>query len=205
MMLILGMENITLSIPSILLIKLSRLGIYVLIEDKTGLEPSSLFGTDFEQSQDNPEAFAEKLIQRTKAACNPDFMIIARIESLILGAGLDDALSRADIYIKAGADGIMIHSRQKTVHEIRSSCEIYKTFDRKPPLAIVPSSFNSVYEQELADMGENLIIYANHLLRSAYPSMMSYANSILSNQQSLESDINMMSINEILNLIPGVG
>ncbi len=184
---------------------LSRLGVSAcVIEDKKGLKRNSLFGTDVEQSQEVPELFAEKIIQGRNAACNSNFMVIARIESLILGAGLDDAINRAKIYINAGADGIMIHSRKKSINEIKEFCDVYNTFKNKPPLVVVPSSFNDVYESDLSNMGANLIIYANQLLRSAYPSMINCATSILKNQRSLEADQNMMSIKEILNLIPGV-
>ena len=131
-------------------------------------------------------------------------MVIARIESLILEAGVQDAVRRAEIYVNAGADGVMIHSRKKNLDEIKEFCEQNNNFDNRPPLIFVPSSYNEFYEYELASIGANVIIYANQLLRSAYPAMLNCANVILKNQRSFEADANMMSIKDILNLIPGV-
>ena len=184
---------------------LSRLGISAcVIEDKTGIKRNSLFGSDVPQFQENPNIFARKIIQGKQASSNPAFMIIARVESLILGAGVDDAIDRSKIYIDAGADAIMIHSRKKTISEIKAFCDLYNKIPDRPPLVLVPSSFNKSYEDELSRMGANIIIYANQLLRSAYPSMLKCAQSILQNGRSYESDKDMMSINEIINLIPGL-
>ena len=130
-------------------------------------------------------------------------MIIARIESLILNQGLDDALKRAEAYIEAGADAIMIHSRDKDGVEISQFCERYNKFERRMPLVAVPTSYNQFTETELAAMGINVVIYANHLLRASYPSMCQAAESILTNERSLEADELCMSIKEILDLIPG--
>ena len=130
-------------------------------------------------------------------------MIIARIESLILGKNIEDAMERAKAYIKAGADAIMIHSRQKTPDEIFEFCNIYNTLEQRRPLVVVPSSYSSTYEKELKENGANIIIYANQLLRSAYPAMINTAEVILENSRSLEADSNMMPIKEILELIPG--
>ncbi len=130
-------------------------------------------------------------------------MVVARIESLILNAGMDDALERAKAYIEAGADAIMIHSKQKAPDEILEFCKKYGEFERKAPLIAVPSSYNTIYEDELAEAGVNIVIYANQLLRSAYPAMLDTAKSILTNKRSYESNGNCMSIKEILELIPG--
>jgi phosphoenolpyruvate phosphomutase len=130
-------------------------------------------------------------------------MVIARIESLILEAGMDDAVKRAKAYLDAGADGIMIHSRKKDPTEIFKFCEHYATFGNKKPLVVVPSSFNSVTEAELQKAGVNIVIYANQLLRSAFPAMQETAKTILKNSRSLECDKNMLSIKQILELIPG--
>lgn len=183
---------------------LERLGVSaVIIEDKTGLKKNSLFGNDVEQTQDNIESFCEKIKAGKKAQATDDFMIIARIESLILGKGLDDAFDRAQAYLAAGADGIMIHSREKSPVEIFDFCERYGTLHNRKPLVAVPSSYNQVTEQELADHGVNIVIYANQLLRSAYPAMMDTAKSILTHQRSAECDERMLSIKDILELIPG--
>ena len=130
-------------------------------------------------------------------------MVIARIESLILEQGMEDAISRANAYLDAGADGIMIHSRNKMPDEVLEFCSKYNKFNHRKPLVVVPSSYNSITEDELIDAGANIVIYANHLLRSAYPAMLATAKSILTNKRSLECDDSLLSIKEILNLIEG--
>lgn len=185
---------------------LERLGVSaVVIEDKVGLKKNSLLGNDVEQTQDSVEGFKEKISAGKKAQVTDDFMIIARIESLILDAGMDDALMRADEYIQAGADVIMIHSRKKSADEIFEFCEKYHNMKLKVPLMVVPSSFNSVSEAAWEKKGVSIVCYANHMLRSAYPAMLKTAKSILTNGRSLEaeSDDMLMSIKEILELIPG--
>jgi len=185
---------------------LERLGVSaVIIEDKIGLKRNSLFGTDVVQHQDSPENFAKKINAGKKAQVTKDFMIIARIESLILKQGQEDALERAKTYIKAGADGIMIHSKEKNPKEILDFCEEYKKFDEKVPLVVVPSTYSEITEEELIKAGIKIVIYANHLLRSAYPNMLKTAKSILKNHRAKEaSEEYCMSIKEILDLIPGV-
>jgi len=183
---------------------LERLGVSaIIIEDKIGLKKNSLFGTDVKQTQDDPDHFAEKINAGKKAQVTKDFMIIARIESLILKAGVEDAINRAKTYINAGADGIMIHSKEKDPSEILDFCKNYKELDIKVPLIVVPTTYNSLTEDELADCGANVIIYANHLLRSAYPAMKKTAETILENKRSLEAEQYCISIKEILTLIPG--
>ena len=183
---------------------LERLGVSaVIIEDKTGLKKNSLFGNDVPQTQDTIENFCEKISSAKKVQVTDDFMVIARIESLILEAGMDDAVTRAKAYLEAGADGIMIHSRKKDPAEIFEFCRLYAKFREQKPLVVVPSSFNSVKEDELEKAGVNVVIYANHLLRSAFPAMQSTAQSILKNSRSLECDDKLLSIKEILELIPG--
>ncbi len=183
---------------------LERLGISaVIIEDKTGLKKNSLFGNDVEQTQDSIENFCHKINEGKKAQATDHFMIIARIESLILDKGIDDAFERAKAYLAAGADGIMIHSRNKSPDEIFEFCKLYNTLPNRKTLVAVPSSYNQVTEEELQSFGVNIVIYANHLLRSAYPAMMETAQSILTNHRSAECDQRMMSIKEILELIPG--
>lgn len=183
---------------------LERLGVSAaIIEDKTGLKKNSLFGNDVAQTQDTIENFCEKIKAGKSALATDDFMIIARIESLILEKGMEDAVSRAKAYLDAGADGIMIHSRQKDPAEIFEFCDRYAQIKNKKPLVAVPSSYNVVTEKELISKGVNIVIYANHLLRSAYPAMLSTATAILENERSLESDNNLLSIKHILELIPG--
>lgn len=183
---------------------LERLGISaIIIEDKTGLKKNSLFGTDVDQTQDSIPAFSDKIRAGKLAQQTDDFMIIARIESLILGKGIDDAVERAQAFLRAGADGIMIHSREKTPDEIFAFCDRYNQLPERKPLVVVPSSYNKVTEAELEAKGANVVIYANQLLRSAYPAMLATAQSILTHQRSAECDKQMMSINEILELIPG--
>ena len=183
---------------------LERLGVSaVIIEDKTGLKKNSLFGNEVAQTQDSIENFCNKIRAGKAAQVTEDFMIIARIESLILDKGLDDAMQRAKAYLEAGADGIMIHSRKKDPAEIFAFCERYNELPNRKILVAVPSSYNQVTEDELSAHGINIVIYANQLLRAAYPAMKSVAESILTNHRSLECDNQLMSIKEILNLIPG--
>ena len=183
---------------------LERLGVSaVIIEDKTGLKKNSLFGNEVPQTQDSIENFCYKISSAKKVQVTDDFMVIARIESLILEAGMDDAVERAKAYLAAGADGIMIHSRKKDPDEIFEFCRRYAEFGCNKPLVVVPSSFNSVTENELEKAGVNIVIYANQLLRSAFPAMQETAKSILKYNRSLECDDRMLSIKEILELIPG--
>ncbi len=183
---------------------LERLGVSaVIIEDKVGLKKNSLFGTDVEQMQDTIENFCFKISLGKKSQITDGFMIIARIESLILKKGMEDALIRAQAYIEAGADGIMIHSKEKNPEEILKFCNSFMKFERRVPLVVVPSTYNKIYEEELKKAGVNVVIYANQLLRSAYPAMLETAKSILRHERSYESDVNMLKIDEILTLIPG--
>lgn len=183
---------------------LERLGVSaVIIEDKTGLKKNSLFGTDVDQTQDEIPAFCEKIRMGKKAQATDDFMIIARIESLILDKGVEDAMKRAAAYLDAGADGIMIHSRRKSPDEIFEFCDLYAKLPNRKTLVAVPSSYNTVSEGELAARGVNVVIYANHLLRSAYPAMVNTAKSILTHQRSAECDEQLLPIKDILELIPG--
>jgi phosphoenolpyruvate phosphomutase len=182
---------------------LERLGVSaVIIEDKKGLKRNSLFGTDAEQVQEEIEDFAHKISVGRKAQVTDDFMIIARIESLILKAGMDDALARARAYIAAGANGIMIHSKEPTTDEILTFCKEYAKFDDRVPLVVVPSTYSYATEDELAAAGVRIVIYANHLLRSAYPAMVQVAESILRHGRAAEAEDLCMPIKEIINLIP---
>lgn len=183
---------------------LERLGVSaVVIEDKIGLKKNSLFGTDVAQTQDSIENFCEKISAGKKSQITDDFMIIARIESLILEKGLNDALRRAGAYIEAGADAVMIHSRQQEPQEIFQFCKKYNKFTMRVPLVLVPTSYNKAYELELMNAGAKVVIYANHMLRSAYPAMLNVAKSILKNGRACECEKQCMSVQRILNLIPG--
>ncbi len=181
---------------------LERLGVSaVIIEDKKGLKKNSLFGTDVEQVQDDIEDFARKISAGKHAQVTDDFMIIARIESLILKAGMDDALTRAQAYIAAGTDGIMIHSKEPTPDEVLTFCKEYEKFDDRVPLVAVPSTYYRTTEDELAAAGVRVVIYANQLLRSAYPAMVEVARSILLHGRAAESEELCMAIKDIINLI----
>lgn len=182
---------------------LERMGVSaVIIEDKTGLKKNSLFGTDVKQTQDSIENFCAKLTAGKAALKTKEFFLIARIESLILEQGMDDALTRAFAYINAGANGIMIHSRKKDPAEIFEFCEKFRANDSSTPLVVVPSSFNSVTEEEFAKRGVNIVIYANQLTRSGFPAMQKVAETILTNHRAKEVDDMCMSIKKILTLIP---
>lgn len=182
---------------------LERMGVSaVIIEDKTGLKKNSLFGTEVAQTQDSIESFSQKIAAGKKAQKTKEFMIIARIESLILERGMEDALARAAAFVKAGADGIMIHSRKKDPSEIFEFITKFRSVNPFTPLVVVPTSFNSVKEEEWKERGVNIVIYANQLTRSAFPAMQNTARSILENHRSLECDSMLMSIKDILTLIP---
>ena len=184
---------------------LERMGVSaVIIEDKTGLKKNSLFGTEVEQTQDSIENFCDKIRAGKSAQRTEEFMIIARIESLILEKGQEDALKRAFAYVDAGADGIMIHSRKKLPDEIFSFCDAFRKENMHTPIVVVPTSFNSVTEAELAQHGVNIVIYANQLTRSAFPAMQSTAVEILKNHRALETDSRLMPIKEIITLIDDV-
>lgn len=182
---------------------LERMGVSMcIIEDKTGLKKNSLFGTEVEQTQDSIENFCQKITAGKKAQKTKDFMIVARIESLILEQGMEDALTRAFAYVKAGADGIMIHSRRKEPDEIFEFVGKFRECDKVTPIVVVPTSFNSVTEEEFKARGVNVIIYANQLTRSAFPAMQKVARTILTNHRAQEADELCMPIKEILTLIP---
>ena len=183
---------------------LERLGVSaIIIEDKIGLKKNSLFGTSVKQQQDSPSSFSKKIKAGKNAQATDEFMIIARIESLILNKGIKDALQRAKKYINAGADGIMIHSRKKNPSEIFEFCKFYNKFKNRKPLVIVPSSFSQVTEEKLSKAGANIVIYANHLLRSVYPNMVDTAKSILKYKRAYQIEKKLLSIKDILELIPG--
>ncbi|MDE7253275.1 MAG: phosphoenolpyruvate mutase [Acetatifactor sp.] len=181
---------------------LERMGVSaIIIEDKVGLKKNSLFGTDVEQTQDSIEHFCEKIRAGKKVQLTDDFMIIARIESLILEKGMEDALERAYAYAAAGADGIMIHSRKKSPDEVLEFCDRFREREKRLPLVVVPTSFNSVTEEELVEHGVNIVIYANQLTRSAFPAMEQTARDILRYHRALEVDERLMPIKEIISLI----
>ena len=183
---------------------LERLGVSaVIIEDKVGLKKNSLFGTDAIQTQDSIEGFCEKIRTGKRAQIAQDFMIIARCESLIAGKPVEDALERCFAYVEAGADGIMIHSKDKSGEDIKEFCKRFREKHASVPLVVVPTTYNHVTEEELASWGVNVVIYANHMLRSAYPAMVNTAKSILTHHRSFEANDMCMSIKEILELIPG--
>lgn len=175
----------------------------LIIEDKIGLKKNSLLGNDVLQMQDSIENFCLKISAGKKAQVTSDFMIIARIESLILDKGINDAISRAKAYIDSGSDGIMIHSRQKTPDEIFTFLKEFRSFDEKTPIVVVPTSFSQTTATELSNLGANIIIYANHMLRAAYPAMKEVALKILEFDRSLEVEEKCLNINEILSLIQG--
>lgn len=181
---------------------LERMGVSaIIIEDKTGLKKNSLFGTAVPQTQDDIENFCAKIEAGKKALRTDEFMIIARIESLILEKGMVDALTRAEAYVKAGADGIMIHSRKKEPDEIFEFCDQFREKNRKTPIIVVPTTYNIVTENELQSHGVNIVIYANQLMRSAFPAMQKTAMDILSCHRAKEVEDRLMPIKEIITLI----
>ena len=180
---------------------LERVGVSAaIIEDKQGLKQNSLYGTDRHQELASMEAMCEKIRAGKQAQVTGDFMIIARLESLIANQGMDDALGRARAYIEAGADAIMIHSCASEVDEIREFCKLYDGLPNKVPLVAVPTTYNQVYEADLIEMGFSVVIYANHLLRSAYPAMKQTAESILQHGRSKEAEQSCIPVKGILGL-----
>jgi phosphoenolpyruvate phosphomutase len=175
----------------------------VIIEDKIGLKKNSLFGTEVTQELSPIPDFCEKLSAGKRAQVTRDFMIIARLESLIAGHSVSDALERAKAYVAAGADGIMIHSKEKSGADVKQFCEIFHDEYAHVPLVLVPTTYNQFTEKEFAAWGASVIIYANHMLRASYPAMVNAARSILEHERSLEADQLCMPIKEILELIPG--
>ncbi len=181
---------------------LERVGVSaVIIEDKQGLKQNSLYGTERNQELIPKEVMCQKIHAGKQAQVTEDFMIIARLESLIAKQGLADALDRAQAYIEAGADAIMIHSCESELTEINEFCKAYQDLAGKVPLVAVPTTYNQVYESELTEMGFSVVIYANHLLRSAYPAMLKTAESILKHGRSKEADADCISTKDILGLI----
>lgn len=181
---------------------MERMGVSaVIIEDKCGLKKNSLFGNDVKQTQDSIENFCEKIRAGKAELRTTEFMIIARIESLILDQGQEDALRRAYAYVEAGADGIMIHSRKKDPAEIFAFCDAFREEDKTTPIVVVPTSFNTVTEEELAQHGINIVIYANQLTRSAFPAMQQTAMDILKYHRAKEVDDKLLSIKDIITLI----
>lgn len=182
---------------------LERLGVsMVIIEDKTGLKKNSLFGTDVDQTQDTIENFCEKIKAGKKAQRTKEFMICARIESLILDRGMDDALTRAFAFVEAGADAIMIHSRKEDPSEIQEFIERFRSEDKTTPIVLVPTSYNSVTEEEWKERGANIVIYANQLMRAEVPAMQKAANLILEHHRAKECDDLLMPFKDIIRLIP---
>ncbi len=182
---------------------LERLGVsMVIIEDKTGLKKNSLFGTEVQQTQDSIENFSEKIRAGKKAQRTKEFMICARIESLILERGMDDALTRAFSFAEAGADAIMIHSRKKDPSEIQEFIERFRKKDKSTPIVLVPTSFNSIKEEEWKERGANIIIYANQLMRAEVPAMQKAAETILENHRAEECDDMLMPFKDIIRMIP---
>jgi phosphoenolpyruvate phosphomutase len=192
-------EHFVLNIPV-----LERLGVSaVVIEDKVGLKKNSLFGTSVEQQQDTPEGFAEKIHAGKQAQVTSDFSIIARIESLILGGTVNDALLRADTYLDGGADGILIHHKDPDPSPVFEFSDRFRAKGHTAPLVCVPTAYSQVTESKLIEHGFNIVIYANQLLRAAYPAMTDTARSILINGRAKEAEDELLPIREILRLIPG--
>ena len=181
---------------------LERMGVSaVIIEDKTGLKKNSLFGTEVKQTQAPIEDFCAKISAGKKVQLTDDFMIIARIESLILERGMEDALTRAFAFRDAGADGIMIHSRKKDPAEIYEFCDRFREKDTTTPIVVVPTSFNGATEEELASHGINIVIYANQLIRAAFPAMQETARGILRAHRALEVDEQLLPFKDLIRLI----
>ena len=181
---------------------LERIGVSaMIIEDKVGSKKNSLFKDQSGAKQDSPHSFAKKIKKICSSRTSNDFLVLARIESFILGKSLKDALNRAEIYSRAGADGILIHSKEKTPNQIFSFAKKFKKSKYFIPLVAVPSTYSKVYEKELIKNNFKIVIYANHMLRAAYPAMIDTAKKILKNSRSFETEKKIISIKKIINLI----
>ncbi|MEE3488820.1 MAG: phosphoenolpyruvate mutase [Bulleidia sp.] len=184
---------------------LERTGVSaVIIEDKTGLKKNSLFGTEVKQTQDTIGNFSEKITAGKKAQRTDDFMIIARCESLILEKGQEDAMKRCLSYVDAGADAIMIHSRRKEPDEIFEFCDNFRKVNQTTPIVVVPTSYCQVTTEELANHGINIVIYANQMMRAAFPAMQDVATEILQNHRSQEVEKELMPFKDIIRLIDNI-
>ncbi len=180
---------------------LERIGVSaIIIEDKKGLKKNSLFGNSVLQEQEDVEVFCEKIKTGKQAKKTDDFLIFSRVESLILEKGLNDALSRSESYLNAGSDGILIHSKQESPDEIFHFVSEFRK-NTNAPLCVVPTTYNQVRFEEFEQIGINIVIYANHLLRSTYPAMLNTAQSILKNGRTEEIEPDLMSIKDIINFI----
>jgi phosphoenolpyruvate mutase len=185
---------------------LERLGVSgLIVHDRVGSKCNSLSVVARAQEQDDVESFCAKLRVACAARGTDDFLVIARVESLIVGAGLSDAVMRARAYVEAGADGVMMHSRAATADEVLESCRGFHRSDPDTPLVAVPSTYPGVSEEELAEVGVRIVIYANQLLRSAYPAMASAAHSILERGRALEAEAFCIPIQDVLRLVGGNG
>ena len=182
--------------------KLEQAGVSAcIIEDKTGLKQNSLFGTDAKQELEDIDEYCEKIRAGVDARINDEFMIIARMESLIAGWGEEEALMRAQKSIEAGADAIMIHSKEKSPEEVLSFLAAYNKLETKVPVVTVPTTYNEITEEELYAAGSTIVIYANHMLRAAYPAMTAVAESILTHSRSQEADSTLLPVKTIINMI----
>ena len=181
---------------------LERLGVSaVVIEDKKGLKKNSLFGTDVKQEQDSIENFCEKIKVGINSKQTDEFMVISRIESLILGKGIEDALLRGRSYADSGANGVLIHSKDDSEELVFQFVENFKK-DFDVPVIVVPTTYNHVTLDEFKKLGVDIVIYANHLLRSAYPAMLNTAEEILKFGRTQELEKKLMSVKEVINFIP---
>eukprot|EP00937_MAST-01D_sp_MAST-1D-sp2_P000473 g473.t1 len=181
---------------------LERMGVSAcIIEDKTGLKQNSLFGTERKQQLEDIALFQDKIRAGKAAQLTDEFMVVARLEALIAGWGEEEALKRAEAFIAAGADAIMIHSKEKEPDEVLSFLHEYSKFSTKVPVVTVPTTYNTITEAELVAAGSQIVIYANHMLRAAYPAMVGVAESILENARSKEADDTVMPVKNIITLI----
>ena len=156
----------------------------------------------------NDEVYDEKdfcnmIKEGKKAQITQDFMIIARIEEMLYGKNVDDAVKKAISCVMSGADAILIESNDSKGNNIKEFCEKFRKEYPNTPIAVIPSNFKELTEKEMAEWGVNIIIYENQMLRASYPAMKKCAETILKNQRSLEANNLCMPIKEILTLIPG--
>ncbi len=168
----------------------------ICIEDKIFPKENSLL-EDGKNDLLPEKEFVAKILAAKEAKQNDAFMIIARIEALISGAGINEALKRATAYEKAGADAILIHSKQKTPKEV---FEFVNEWDGNVPIVVVPTTYNSVKISELIDHKIRMIIFANQTLRTAHLAMSKLLKEMLSSESISDVFQEMSNMEDIFKL-----
>ena len=180
--------------------KLENVGISaIIIEDKAFPKKNSL-DSSAKHILEDVDIFAKKIKYGVAAKRNKDFMIIARLESLIAKHSMQHALLRAEAFIDAGADGIMIHSKSKVgTDEIIDFAKRFRKMSELP-LVCVPTTYNDIFDKELEKIGFNIVIHANHLLRASLKAMKGAASQIEKEGRSININKRIASVKDIFQI-----